>query len=241
MKANRAIILAAGEGRRLLPFTSTNPKCFAEVSGTTILENALNRFAEHGVDRVSIAVGHLKENIVRRIGARYRGMMIEYVVNSEYNATNSMFSLLLSLKENEGPVWVLEGDVFFESGILDLPPRGHFSWFADSSTRHLDGAYLKGDSGGQVVSLEIIRDLKLLSPGHHKSIGLLHLTAEGVRTIVPWLEKGVAEGKSNIYYDLIMSEHLREYRIDLVDVIGFRWFEIDTNEDLEMAQKMFPL
>lgn len=239
MKTLHAVILVAGEGKRLLPFTLTNPKTFAEVAGTTILENALERFAEHGVKKVTIVVGHLADKIVGCIGRNRFGMEIDYVENRDYAATNSMYSLLLALRVSEGPLWLLEGDVFFEGGILGLPPRGDFSWYADSSTRHLDGAYLKGDERGRVVSLEIIRDLKLLSPGHHKSIGLLHLSPAGVKNMTAWLEKGDIEGKCNLYYDLIVAEHLGEDPIDLVDVAGFKWFEIDTNEDLEAARSMF--
>lgn len=238
MKTLHAVILAAGEGKRLLPFTLTQPKSLAEVGGTTILENAISQFAEHGVKKVSIVIGHLADTIVQRIGKRMCGMEINYIVNSDYACTNSMYSLLLALKKSEGPLWLLEGDVFFEGGILNYSPRGDFAWYADSSTRHLDGAYLKGDDG-RVFSLEIIRDLKLLVPGHHKSIGLLHLSPLGVSTMRCWLEQGASEEKSNLYYDLIVAEHLGDFPIGLVDVAGLNWFEIDTNEDLKAARAMF--
>lgn len=241
MNTRHAVILAAGEGKRLLPFTLTNPKSLAEIAGTSILENGLKRFAEHGVKKVSIVVGHLADHIVQRIGRLNCGMEINYIVNKDYAVTNSMYSLLLALRENEESLWLLEGDVFFDGEILNLPADGDFSWYADSSTCHLDGAYLKGDVNQRIISLEIIRDLTLLSSGHHKSIGLLHLSPCGVATVTRWLEQGVAEDKRNLYYDLIVAEHLAELPMHLVDVAGFRWFEVDTNDDLEVARSIFAL
>ena len=79
MKTFHAVILAAGEGKRLLPFTLTNPKTFAVVAGTTILENAIERFAEHGVKEITIVVGHFADMIVGHIGRNRCGMEIDYI------------------------------------------------------------------------------------------------------------------------------------------------------------------
>lgn len=239
MKTEHAIILVAGEGKRLLPFTLDNPKCFAEVSGTTILENALHKFARHGVRRATIVVGHLKEKVIDLIGTSFAGMAIDYVINRDFQSTNSMFSLLLALRESDEPSWVLEGDVFFESDMLKLPLPDGFCWIGDSSIRELDGAYLSADASGRVAALEIIRDLSLLRTGHHKSVGLLHLSGTAPQVLRQWLETGVMEEKSNLYYDLIVVEHLQDYLIRLVDAKGKKWFEIDTNGDLECARRLF--
>jgi choline kinase len=239
MITSHAIVLAAGEGRRLLPFTERQPKCFSDIEGVTILENALQHFASHGVTTVSIVVGHLQKNILDKIGESYLGMTIKYVSNLDYRTTNSMYSLYLALLTLNEPVWVLEGDVFFTGSVLDLTVTGDFAWFADSSIRDIDGAYLRAGEGGIVTSLEIIRDLKLLREGHHKSMGLLHLTDAGVIKLTDWLAVGVRQDKANLYYDLIVAEHLHEYPIHIVDAKGNKWFEIDTNEDLENARGLF--
>lgn len=53
-----AVILVAGEGKRLRPFTLSNPKCFARVNGKRILDNAQKAFARHGCQMVRIVTGH---------------------------------------------------------------------------------------------------------------------------------------------------------------------------------------
>ena len=69
----RAIILAAGKGLRLLPLTSTVPKCLAVVGGRTILENALIQLRSVGVEEVVLVVGHLKERIMEKFGPEHQG------------------------------------------------------------------------------------------------------------------------------------------------------------------------
>lgn len=234
-----AIILAAGEGKRLLPITHSIPKTMVEVNSISILENALNAFHGVGIDRTQIVVGHLSNVIMDCFGRSFRGMQIEYVTNKDFATTNSMCSLHMGLVNLEEETWVLEGDVFFTPAILQLGQEGDISWYADSSMKDVDGAYLSRGETGIAESLEIIRDLSLLQPGHCKSIGLLKLSKKGVLLLKQWLAKGIQESKQNFYYDLIIKEHLKEQAINIVDVKGHKWFEIDTVQDLERAKEIF--
>ncbi|HEY7954855.1 MAG TPA: phosphocholine cytidylyltransferase family protein [Polyangia bacterium] len=66
----RAIIVAAGMGRRLAPYTDDRPKCLVEVNGRSILERQLDAYQACGVDEVVIVRGYRKESI-QIPGARY--------------------------------------------------------------------------------------------------------------------------------------------------------------------------
>ncbi len=57
-KIRNAVILAAGVGDRLRPFTDKLPKCLAKVAGVPILDNALAHLAALGTEQVAIVVGH---------------------------------------------------------------------------------------------------------------------------------------------------------------------------------------
>ena len=54
----KAVILAAGVGDRLRPFTQEFPKCLVPVNGVPILVNALTHLSDVGVTEVVIVVGH---------------------------------------------------------------------------------------------------------------------------------------------------------------------------------------
>ncbi len=59
----KAMILAAGLGARLRPFTDTTPKALADVGGATMLETILKRLAAAGVTEVVINTHHLADKI----------------------------------------------------------------------------------------------------------------------------------------------------------------------------------
>lgn len=239
MTTRHAVILVAGEGKRLLPFTLTEPKCFASVGGVRILENALRGLAANGCEHVRIVIGHHADRVREIITDRYAGMAISYVVNADYASTNSMYSLALGLDGWAGPTWVLEGDVFFEPGLLTLRSPAAISWYVDSTTRGLDGAFVESNESGVALTLNIVRDLALLRPRQAKSVGILHLSVAGRAQLLQWLQAGVAANRRNVYYDLIISDHLTEGVVHTVDVAGRRWFEIDTPADLEVATRLF--
>lgn len=239
MKTRYAVILVAGEGKRLKPFTDSAPKCMVEINGISILENTLSLFAENGVTTARIVVGHLSSIIRDHFGFSFNNMNIEYIENNTYESTNSMYSLYLGLQGIQESTWVLEGDVFFEHAVLTNPVHQDISWFVDAKRKDLDGAYIMFDHQKKALSLEIIRDIRNLSGQCGKSIGLLHLNPKGLEYFQKWLQQGINAHQENLYYDLIVGPHFYEADIEVVDVGGQKWFEIDNYADLENAKKMF--
>jgi L-glutamine-phosphate cytidylyltransferase len=239
MNTKNAILLAAGSGTRLLPLTQDLPKSLLEVNGKSILENAFTHLAASGVERTRIVIGHQGHVIRDRFADSFLNMRLEYVENPIYRSTNSMYSLHLGLQGIAGPTWILEGDVVFAGEILQLPRHAAISWFVDSQALQMDGAFLQADPRGMVTSLRIIRPPQKAKPGDFKSIGILHLSAATIPIVQEWLSLGLQKQQSNLYYDLIFSDHLQEKLISVADVQGFRWFEIDTAADLREAQELF--
>ncbi len=74
----RAMILAAGRGKRMRPLTDTCPKPLLEVAGRPLIEYTLERLARAGYERVVINLAHLGEQIRDRLGERYQGLAIDY-------------------------------------------------------------------------------------------------------------------------------------------------------------------
>ena len=59
----RAIIVAAGMGRRLSPYTDDRPKCLVEINGKSILARQVDAYRAAGVDEIVIVRGYMKEKI----------------------------------------------------------------------------------------------------------------------------------------------------------------------------------
>ena len=108
--ANRAVIMAGGEGRRLRPLTEATPKPMLRVGGTPILELLIERLRQSGIVDVLITLRHKSEMIRDHLGDGGRlGVRIEYVEESEPLGT--MGALTLVRGGRQLPILVVNGDI----------------------------------------------------------------------------------------------------------------------------------
>ena len=110
----KAIILAAGVGDRLQPFTQQFPKCLAPVCDLPILVSTLTHLSDVGVSEVVIVVGHHKEKIYERVGDTFQAVKVTYIESAKYASTNNIYSLWLAREHLVEDVLLLEADVLFE-------------------------------------------------------------------------------------------------------------------------------
>lgn len=82
----KAVILAAGVGKRMLPLTSAIPKSLLRVGNQTILDGIFDSLPKE-IDEVIMVVGYLKKKIQEHVGVRYQGRTIRYVVQETLNGT----------------------------------------------------------------------------------------------------------------------------------------------------------
>ncbi len=76
----RALVLAAGRGTGLYPFTDTRPKAMLPVAGEKLLDSALEKLRAAGVTDVVMVVGHCADKIINYFsGGAAHGMTIQYV------------------------------------------------------------------------------------------------------------------------------------------------------------------
>lgn len=83
----KALILAAGLGKRMRPLTLETPKALVELKGKALLQHVLEKCRGVGVKECVIVVGYLKEKIIERFGKEFEGMRLQYVVQEEVNGT----------------------------------------------------------------------------------------------------------------------------------------------------------
>ena len=79
---DQAVVLAAGEGRRVRPLTRYQPKPMLRVAGRPILEYPLDALVDTGVEHVVLVVGHGRNRIQNRFENSYRGVDLTYVTQS---------------------------------------------------------------------------------------------------------------------------------------------------------------
>jgi UDP-N-acetylglucosamine diphosphorylase / glucose-1-phosphate thymidylyltransferase / UDP-N-acetylgalactosamine diphosphorylase / glucosamine-1-phosphate N-acetyltransferase / galactosamine-1-phosphate N-acetyltransferase len=91
----QAVILAAGEGTRLRPFTQTRPKVMLPVGNRPILEFVVQSLVANGVRDIVMVVGYHKERIMSFFGdgAKF-GARISYVVQERQLGTGHALTYL---------------------------------------------------------------------------------------------------------------------------------------------------
>src|SRR5690606_4126746 len=116
MSVRKAIVIAAGRGRRLMPYTDQMPKCLVPVDGRSILQIQLEALRAHGVEEVVIIRGYLGEVLEARCAELGDG--VRFVDNREWEHNNVLESLFTAEHEIDGPVLLSYSDIIYTREVV---------------------------------------------------------------------------------------------------------------------------
>ncbi|ASY73773.1 phosphocholine cytidylyltransferase family protein [Sinorhizobium fredii] len=243
-----AVILAAGLGSRLRPLTDLQPKPLVEVNGTPILYNALRNLEAVGVQNVTIVVGYRKDAIQYACGRRFGGLEINYVESSVFDRTGSAYSLWLARDTLlSGDCYLLEGDVFFEEDALrhlmmaDAPNAAAVAPF-DSSMEGSAVVLSKDGLISEVRLKQTATNLLLDGPALFKTMNLIRFSSSALRmTIVPALDELIGSDATKAYTEELLAYLIEKRGLELAAARcdDQRWYEIDSANDLRVAERIF--
>ena len=111
----KAVILAAGEGKRLRPFTETMPKVMLPVANKPILEHVFDAIKKTGIDEIILVVGYKKE-VIMDYFKDYKGIKITYVTQEKQLGT--AHALLQAKNHIKESFIVLSGDNIIDTKSL---------------------------------------------------------------------------------------------------------------------------
>ncbi|TWB87236.1 MobA-like NTP transferase protein [Bradyrhizobium macuxiense] len=243
-----AVILAAGCGSRLRPLTDLRPKPLVEVNGTPILYNALRNLEAIGVEQVTVVVGYRKDAIQYACGRRFSGLDINYVESTVFDRTGSAYSLWLARHALlSGDCFLLEGDVFFEEDALHYLTIGKATDIAAVASfgELMEGSAVLLSDDGFISSFRLKQtaaNLAANGPSLFKTMNLLRLSAPTLRTtIVPALDDIIGAGATQGYIEELLAYLVERRGLQLAAARcdGLRWYEIDSVEDLRIAERIF--
>lgn len=114
----QAVILAAGEGRRLTPLTNRRPKPMIPVANRPLLEYIVEAVAAAGLDHITLVVGYHQERIRTHFGdGDDWGVTINYV--EQTNQLGTGHAVLQAEPTIDGPFVVLNGDRVVDPAIVE--------------------------------------------------------------------------------------------------------------------------
>ena len=232
----KAIILAAGVGKRFKEVTDHRPKCLIDIQGKTLLERTLAALGAAGVEQAVVVIGYHGEMIRQQIGSTCGRVNVTYVNNSQYEK-GAILSLLSARDEFNDDILIMDADVLFPVAMIDrLIRSSHANCFLlDDSAANTGEEQMLLTRDGRV--LDIVRGGSGAFDVIGESVGFLKVSRSDAPLLRSILDNLVAQGHDTI-------EHEEAYPIFLSQrVVGFEriddlpWTEIDFPEDLQRAER----
>jgi choline kinase len=223
----RAVILAAGQGRRLRDVTRDRNKCLARIGGCTLLERQIRSLRACGIETIVVVAGFRADDLRRMCSPE-----IEFVLNMEYASTNSLYSLSVARHLLTEGFVVLNGDVLFHDQLL---------W--DLLTSRDEDALLMAATRGRVYTDEemkirvragcVAEIAKTLEPADAdgENVGIAKFGAEGAKVLVEQIDETLARGGAREWLPRAFAAFARRRPLHVVETRGYPWTEIDCPED----------
>jgi len=226
----KAIIMAAGVGRRLHALNMNKPKCLITVGSTTLIRRSVDLLVSKGISDITVIVG-FKSDLIRNELKND----VTYFENPDFQTTNSIKSLWYARQLLENDVLLLNGDLYYEPSILDyaINQTNAVVMLADS-TRIDNADYRFGFMGDQINRF-----------GKHLTnqetdgeyVGIVRIDKCFTDTFKQTLEEMINAGKSDIWWeDVLYSFIAKQVPIHFFDVAGTFWTEVDTLRDYNHLQ-----
>ena len=236
----KAIILAAGSGTRMYPYTHDKPKCLLDVGGISILEHQINLIRDCGINEVVIVVGFRFERVEDFLRSYDGlGMRINTLYNPFYQSTNSLVSLWIARSEFDEDLVVMNGDDVYEIDVLEkvLSARNEKICLPIKRRPY----YEKEDMKVIVDDGRVTKISKDISNGETsaESVGIRVFSDTGVELLKRAVEEEMrnpgAEGKW--YISSIHRLISKGYAIRPLDIGELYWMDVDCPMDLFRARK----
>jgi len=245
----KAIIIAAGSGKRLGYKTEKIPKGLLEINGKTIIERQIEIFKNNEIKDIVIIVGPHKN--------KFNFDSVKYIEDLEYEKHDVLLSLMAAKKEIKGNIITTYSDILFDEKILqeiirskiDIGVVTDLNWEQKYENR---SQHPKSQADNVIIEnnkiVKIKKNISKITENQQKGefIGIMKFSEKGSDIFVNEFNK-IEKNKPDSFHDAKTFEksYLTDMIQELIDqniiinpiIVNGEWCEIDTLQDLENAIK----
>lgn len=225
----QAVVLAAGQGKRLRPLTEDTPKTLLDVGERAILEHILDALEATGYERVVVVTGFGNEQVKEHCRT-HEALDVEFVHNERFATTNNIYSLWLAKEyATEGFTLINSDTIFPQTSLAELQGMEGSALLVDTE-KELDEEEMQVAFGSDTIA-----DIGKEIDGSGEYIGVSKFTAEDADVLFEHIEAFIAHDEVNEWYEAAFDRLFDDVPVGFVR-IDEPWAEIDTPEDLERAR-----
>ena len=218
----KAMILAAGFGKRLLPITETTPKPLLKVGNKSLIQRNINLLIENGFSEIIINVSHLGSSIKEHVEEIFPEEKIYFSFEDSPLGTGGGILKALPLLGDE-PFLVMNADIFHKIKLENLPDFVEYG--------HLIGV--------PNPEYNIHGDFSLSNNFVNINTNSNKLTWSGISVINPVIFKENAfESNSFNMWDAVLLKYIN--KIAITGQTSFEpWLDVGTLERLKLATSVY--
>ncbi|MEO8540757.1 MAG: NTP transferase domain-containing protein [bacterium] len=232
----RAVILAAGDGGRLGEHTADLPKPLVRVGGRPLIAYAMEALVSAGIEEIVVVVGYRAEQTRAGVEAvRHAKTRVRFVTNHRFEAGASLSLWAARAECGDEPFLLLMADHLISASIVrkltsEERARGTSLVATDAST--WPEAY--NGEATRVRFAEGTRRVEAIA----KNIEPWDALDTGAFLLDPAVWDAMDVVPEDCELSVIFQELARRGQLMGVDVSGASWYDVDTAEDLEAAQRV---
>ncbi len=238
----KAIILGAGQGKRLLPLTAEVPKALLNIAGRSLAEWQARELCRCGIEELVFVTGFNSAAFERALAAlapAYPGCRVRSIHNVGYASTDNLVSCWMARAEMTEDFVLLNGDTLFRAPLLRqlLASEEAPVTLAADRKEHYDEDDMKIRFDSR--RLDKIGKTLPAPEADGESIGMILFRDEGPARFAAALEEAVREPQAEKRWYLSVIDALApsgDVQVELIE--GHPWCEVDYPLDLERARHL---
>jgi L-glutamine-phosphate cytidylyltransferase len=247
----KAVILAAGQGTRLMPLTATKPKCMVPLFGKPLLSHLIDTIRGAGISDITVIAGYRHD----QVAAAAPGCNI--VLNRNYASSNMVTTLFCAdhlFRDPEDDLLVSYSDILYESKVIEAVKSSEAPvavavnedwralWLHRMDDPLADAETMKRDDNGSIR--ELGKKARSYEDVQGQYMGLFKVRGDHVpklRAVYDAMDRGtIYDGQpfANLYMTSLL-QHLIDlgWPVKAAPVHG-GWLEVDTIEDWKLYQRL---
>lgn len=232
----KAIILSAGQGRRLLPMTAQRPKCTLHVQGRPLIEWQLDALELCGIEHITVVAGFGAAHVEALLEQRIGNAKTILCYNPFFEVADNLMTCWIAREEMTEDFVLLNGDTLFEPAVLErliASPERPVTLATDHKA-HYDADDMKVQLSGERL-LRVGKDLPREATDG-ESIGLMLFRGQGPELFRGSLERAARDpGSLSQWYLSIIGRIAESGHVSTQSIAGLDWAEIDYPLDLLRA------